>query len=211
MRAYKLLSSKWALDNLRRRRLKISRIHDLNDPFELLPFDLTNSGNRSAVMETKKQLDEQQGLISFSRRWSNPVLWSHYADHHRGIALGFDIPEDIILEVIYVTHRLNAARWLETPSEATAQMMFCTKFAHWSYEDEVRLFCRLEEEDEGKYFASFSDELLLRSVIVGCDCLISNDALADALGSLIENVEIIHARPAWKTFRMTRQKKRPQN
>ncbi len=25
--------------------------------------------------------------------WSNPVIWAHYGDKHRGLCLGFEVPE----------------------------------------------------------------------------------------------------------------------
>lgn len=39
MRIYKFLSKEFALKSLRERRLKISLLSQLNDPFEMLPFD----------------------------------------------------------------------------------------------------------------------------------------------------------------------------
>ena len=38
-RVYHLLAKEWALDDLDRRRLKIARFDDLNDPFELLAVE----------------------------------------------------------------------------------------------------------------------------------------------------------------------------
>lgn len=34
MRVYHYLEAKWALDNIRRRQLKLSKIDDMNDPYE---------------------------------------------------------------------------------------------------------------------------------------------------------------------------------
>ena len=45
MRVYKFLDAHFGLKTLYEQRLKISKIDDLNDPFELLPFDLTDRPN----------------------------------------------------------------------------------------------------------------------------------------------------------------------
>jgi hypothetical protein len=40
-------------------------------------------------------------MLCFSRDWHNPVQWSHYADKHRGICLGFDVPDSLLVPVQY--------------------------------------------------------------------------------------------------------------
>lgn len=41
MRVYHFLDRKYGLDDIRRRRLKIATLDDLNDPFEMLAMTLT--------------------------------------------------------------------------------------------------------------------------------------------------------------------------
>jgi hypothetical protein len=43
---------------------------------------------------TKEKIGADKGLISFRKETHNPVLWGHYADRHRGVVLGFDIPDE---------------------------------------------------------------------------------------------------------------------
>jgi hypothetical protein len=50
IRVYKFLSSDHALDNIKRRRIKISEIHDLSDPYELIPCDLSNPSTDSQFL-----------------------------------------------------------------------------------------------------------------------------------------------------------------
>jgi hypothetical protein len=94
MRAYKFLSCKFGLKTIRERRLKISEIRSLNDPFDLLPIDLSDPALREAVLDTRSEIGTNGGLLCFSRQWHNPVLWAHYADSHQGLCLGFDVPDD---------------------------------------------------------------------------------------------------------------------
>lgn len=77
MRVYHFLNSKWGIEAIKKRRLKVSRIDDLNDPFELLSPELSDETFRKALPKVKKAISDFQGLHCFSKRWTNPVLWSH--------------------------------------------------------------------------------------------------------------------------------------
>jgi hypothetical protein len=52
MRAYRFLNEKFGLISLREKRLKISLLDDLNDPFELLPYEMTDPNRRIALRRT---------------------------------------------------------------------------------------------------------------------------------------------------------------
>src|SRR5260370_7577223 len=92
MRVYKFLSCKSGLRAVRERRLKISEVRSLNDPFELLPFDLSDPELRKWVISSRDEIGKNRGLLCFSQHWHNPVLWAHYAGSNNGLSLGFDFP-----------------------------------------------------------------------------------------------------------------------
>jgi len=71
MRLYQYCSAKGAELALRGRRLKISRIHLLNDPFEFLGADLSDRDRRRALRATREQLGEHHGLLCLSDTWRN--------------------------------------------------------------------------------------------------------------------------------------------
>jgi hypothetical protein len=83
-------------------------------------------------------------------------------------------------------------------------------FEHWSYEQEHRLFVRLEDKEEGTdlYFFDFgsSDGLTLREVIVGAQSPISPEEVAQALGDLAPKVAAWRARLASRTFEVVRRR-----
>lgn len=91
IRLYHFLPSEHALENIAKRRIKISLIDQLNDPFELWCVYQKDRILRDALRAYKREMNSRYGMICFSEHWHNPVLWSHYADKHRGICLGFDI------------------------------------------------------------------------------------------------------------------------
>jgi Protein of unknown function (DUF2971) len=152
-RAYHLTSVTHALSNLQHRRLKIATFDDLNDPFELWAIAQPNPTLRHGLRRWKEQISRAYSVLCFSKTWDNPVLWSHYADRHRGIALGFDINSDIVKEVTYTERR---PPFRET-DESTLHTLLYTKHRDWHYENEVRVYARLEERDVATalYFADF--------------------------------------------------------
>ena len=211
MRVFHFVNEKFGLEDLRSRHLKIATLQELNDPFELFGINQSNETVRRAFQSMKKQLSQNRGLLCFSRNWHNPVQWSHYADCHRGVCLGFDVPDEKLGRVSYSRKRLVAEiDKLMLPHQVdaeTAIKFLFTKYAHWKYEDEVRCFVTLDErEPNGLYFAEFSEQLNLMQVIVGAESSISRETLRQALGNLASNVSVIKARLAFKSFMVVRQK-----
>ena len=85
MLVYHFVNAHYGIEDIHKRRLKISRFMDLNDPFEFLGADLSDREFRRALKNTKVKLSESKGLLCFSESWRNPVLWGHYADKHKGL------------------------------------------------------------------------------------------------------------------------------
>jgi hypothetical protein len=204
MRLYRFLSAHWGLAALSERRLKIALIQDLNDPFELLGLNLRDKKLRHAMQEVKKSLSKNTGLLCFSKRWSNPVLWSHYANAHRGICLGFDVQH--AHPITYNAERiLPADDWLfadDTRRIEDMKLFLYTKFKHWEYEEEMRLAVSLKESDPatGHHYADFSPELALAEVIVGANCDLPSDHILNAAPDDLARVEFTKARLAFKSF-----------
>lgn len=83
-----------------------------------------------------------------------------------------------------------------------------TKFSHWRYEDEVRLFVRLEVPDPcGLYFKPFDADLRLREVIVGAASTQSRRDISDAVGAHVSDVTVRKPRLAFRTFRVVEQRR----
>lgn len=203
MRVFHFRDREYGIKSIQERRLKIARIMELNDPFEFLGVRLDDKSFRSAMNETKKDLSKSKGLVCFSKNWRNPVQWSHYAEDHRGICLGFDIPRNLVVKVKYVNARLKHDGVINL---SMMERILTTKFRHWQYEKEYRLFIGLDkdEEENGLYFQNFSEQIKLRQIIVGSRSDISRADIKTALGDLENEVEIFKARPAFRTYRIVR-------
>lgn len=203
MRVYHFTGPIYGLQNIKSRRLKIARLEELNDLFEFAGYDLSDRNKRQAVLHTKAQLNQQYGLICFSKNWQDPVQWGHYAQKHEGVCLGFDVPDGLLAQVNYVQSRPPCPN-ADIATQATMATLLNTKFAHWSYEDEYRIWTDLNEEENGLYFACFSEQIALKQVMVGARSAISRAQLAEALGNLAGGVEVFRVRPAFRTFRIVR-------
>jgi hypothetical protein len=211
MRVYHLMKEKWAREALKLRRLKLSLLDDMNDPFELLAVSLVDRQDRVDFRQLRKELSQEIGVLCFSRSWSNPVLWSHYGDRHHGVCLGFDVPDHALTEVDYQLERFTANdgnRSDETSVKELADKLLTTKFEHWRYEDEVRVVLRLEgmKPESGLFFVRFSSDLRLREVISGPRSALS---LADVRALLTEedrNVTLTQGRLAFGSFKVVKNK-----
>ena len=197
MRVYKFLDLEFGLKSLREKRLKISTVQDLNDPFELLPYEMTDRLKRKALRNSRSKIGSHRGLLCFSATWSDPVIWAHYSDKHRGLCLGFDIPDQVAQKVTYVSDRLKVP---ETPKLDDSNAFLFTKFENWAYEKEIRCWTTLETLIEGLYFLDFSDSLKLVEVIAGARCDVTRNQILGAVRPLEGPITLAKARAAFKRF-----------
>jgi hypothetical protein len=209
MRVYHFLDAKYGLENIANRRLKVSLFDSVNDPFELFCHSLGDEELRRRMGKFRNTTAAGSGMICFSKSMSSPVQWAHYADRHRGVCLGFDIPETFLEHVQYVPERLDFRAnepWAVGSNDPRAQECFVTKFEHWSYEQEVRLFGSLgaPHPESGLHFSSFNENLQLKEVYVGCASKISKSELDESLADLAQQVACFKVRPAFTSFKMVK-------
>jgi hypothetical protein len=208
VRVYHFLNETYAVADISLRRLKVSRFNGLNDPFELLAADLLDPRHRTAFQRFKNELNETKGMISFSKSWGNPLLWGHYADCHRGMALGFDIPDDFLSPVIYTKQRakieFDEQERKVLDGDRVIDKVTRTKFSDWQYEEEYRMFIGLDEakSEAGLHFVDFSDKLALCEVIVGLNCTLPIARVKQLLNGDLSEVRVKKAGLALRHFKV---------
>lgn len=155
----------------------------LNDPFDCQvdikkaaekAIDLLSGKKRQNLMRLSKLkyfFDDIQsairraGICSFSLNMEEPLLWSHYADGHKGLCLTYDIPfhlffelskqiEGAILPVDYGENPLTDWFIENTPetakidsqefSNSLVKKCLSIKGPGWAYEKEARIICNKE-------------------------------------------------------------------
>lgn len=101
--------------------------------------------------ELERELLQQydKGLLSLAKRYDCPLMWSHYGDQHRGLCLGYSVPEASRSQL----NRMNYGGRRVVPASQIAAMLqgddaarravdeavLLRKARDWQYEKEWRL------------------------------------------------------------------------
>lgn len=211
MRLYYFTSAQFGLENIEKRRIKIARIKDLNDPYEFIPVHLPTREQRKGMREMKRLADQEYGIVCFTTNWEHPMMWSHYADRHRGMCLGFDTATARPVIPIEYTPNLLAAKHfqryqIDDMSPVDYMRTWFVKYEAWNYEAEHRMVFNLREEHQiGElYFHKFEPALRLAEVVVGAESDVTRSDVVTAIGNM-NNVELTKARLAFRRFAVVKQ------
>lgn len=208
---YHFLSSGNAVHDLERKMIRVSTLDKLNDPFELMPYlRYFDRKKRKQYLEIRKRISKKYGLLCFSKTWTEPLLWSHYADKHKGIALGFEISDPTLIDVDYSTSPLRRQIDLtDNPStdEELLLKLARIKYKNWGYELESRILIKLEHCTyiEDHYFIPFSDTLKVAEVRLG-SLFVYDNSTEFYICKLAEDLEaeVIPSRLQWQGYMINR-------
>ena len=167
----------------------------LNDPFELRP---SNQYTRDHALElmgeleysdspSEEELHNQQwiekslngaynktGIVSFSETKDNLLMWSHYADQHKGIVLCFDTSHPFFAKDPSRDKQLARVHYRKDRMKALPQSLrhglymadstriYFEKSDEWIYEKEYRLTCDLYATDATLCTAEYFEKNLNR-------------------------------------------------
>ena len=195
--------------------IKVSRILNLNDLFELRPYLRINSEKRKSLEKIRKETAKTYGMVCFSGNWHEPLLWGHYANRNKGIALGFEIisTKYKVKEVDYPKDRERDPFVDETNISVIDYIreLGYKKYINWSYENEYRFFIKLDEcvNIEGNYFLKFGKDLKLKEVIIGPEHPYKNKNFCNTAKYLITlvksfNADLIVTRPERQGYRIVK-------
>ena len=177
---YRSLSPDSAFRNtmqiLSRSDLYFSSPDEFNDPFEcqvqvfvgddMAPLEQRNDAD--LLQRIRNDMRAKPRIFSMSAINNNSLMWSHYADSHRGICLGFSAETDGewfgLAEPVRYTDELPVVDLTlqGSPAKNFASIALC-KDARWSYEQEWRISSM--EPTKVREFPSH----LLVEVILGCE------------------------------------------
>ena len=137
------------MDLLIKKRLYGATFKELNDPMEgyFISENFTEDEWKQ-MKDTKKQVR----ICSLSKTYDNALMWTHYANEHKGCCIELEVPDSTwkCLEVRYqttmpkLTSRINPDEAMDT--------IFGVKSDFWSYEQEVRFIKSVQTTKEGKRF-----------------------------------------------------------
>ena len=106
------------------------------------------------------------GISCFSGGYKNVLMWSHYADKHKGICIGFNLKTNIIYNTNIVLLKVRYIKELEQinffdKGKLSTFLWLFTKAEDWHYENEIRAVA-LEKNGLIQY-----DKSLLKEVYFG--------------------------------------------
>lgn len=189
MKLYHFLSAQYGLAAIRDQRYKISTFNELNDPFELYAPNLTDPRIRDTFLANKKKLARIMDLLCCSKSWYSSLLWSHYADKHRGVALELDVEDSVISEISYADQRPEITSSMldglsrPDPRGTVGGIVLHTKASDWAYENEARIQFDIRhlKKNQGLIFMPFTDEIKLAGLVLGPLCFLSNEDIYKSL------------------------------
>jgi len=210
---YRYLPSKYALLAIQEGRLKVGMPNELNDPYDCLPRFKGIDGQigDQASIHALNYLSCYLGLLCYCKSIENPVVWSHYADAHRGIVLGIEYEDDKdIIDVSYQDARANIVKPTDVEkkeyqiSEDQFQQLFGIKATSWQYEQEARRVVVLDQCEtlNELYYESFGRKSL-RFVILGARCQMMPPHIKRLLSKFgYANVQILKSAPNRDFYQM---------
>jgi hypothetical protein len=190
---YRFLDSDGALKTLVAGKFRVGLVSKFNDPFEWrlgCPENSTLVEKKSVEelnSERQRSSESWMGVLCFSDSFSIPVLWSLYADKHRGVAfeVKYPWPVDHLQKMTYFAERpvLDFNRLREIGPDETTRDQYFLELIHrlminkspgFSFEREYRLQIDLKDlnrcqHSEGNFEWQLPDKSLSR-VILGFCC-----------------------------------------
>lgn len=155
-------------------------------------------------IESELLAHDNKGVLSLAERATCPLMWSHYGDQHKGVCIGYSIPEseaDKLHQVKYGRSRLVSASDVasmiqnyESAGRRVDEAVFLRKAWDWNYEREWRLI--------GPRGAS-SSILELSEIIFGMRCEPSvKFTIVKALAKRSHQIKFFELREAAGTFKL---------
>lgn len=169
--------------------LFFSHRNGLNDPYEIR-FVTVNPDDNSILNpavydgperqfeEWYKQYFGNIGILSLSAQNDNMIMFSHYANKHKGICLQFDTTKDEIFTNASPVNYRNSIPYINykdywdfvsnrDKDYSKFDVIFFTKHKDWIYEEEWRILHQLEANKK-EYLYKFNSEALT-GIIFGLD------------------------------------------
>jgi len=141
-------------------------------------------------------------VLCCSHREDSILMWSHYAEKHRGVVIEFEVDE--LFSGMTLSDHFKEVRYRSSPPtisglhadvqsfEEAMELALVTKALEWAYEEEVRIMMPislLQGADDHRY--SVFDPKGIKRVIVGCMMDVQSSVYQD-IDSLAEESTYKH-------------------
>lgn len=190
---YRYLPAQWALEALQTNQFRVAYLNNLNDIFDCAPriINRTNMSDKGYENRTQNRIYQNHGILSFSAKRDNLLVWAHYAKDYTGIAIGLKTSS---LENHFGSKDLWRVEYDKkgvrpsinftghAVSDVKIYRAYGTKGDEWRYEEEYRLFLKLREQchPQGDSFFVDIPKNSLTEVILGPRCKIRHSLVRES-------------------------------
>lgn len=144
-------------------KLRFTQPSAFNDPFDCLPSysfipeqlmpEHTGFGELAALFygleKDSSQFNDDTAIFCMSQVWDSILMWAHYADSHKGFAVGFDMSHPFFdFEKPFGTRKVKYCKSRPKSTEINIMDEMYYKLDVWSYEQEWRLCKDVYKADE---------------------------------------------------------------
>ncbi|GHT58402.1 hypothetical protein FACS1894109_12580 [Spirochaetia bacterium] len=146
MRVYKYMSMSNFIEHIEEYllgKLFFADWHTLNDPMEGL-FLVSNSGQYTEALDGLKNAKYHNKVCALAGDCDNFLLWSHYADSHKGICIGIDVDVAKLKKISY-NESLPLIYSIDS-LDYNIEKILTSKLNCWSYENEYRILEELDKQ-----------------------------------------------------------------
>lgn len=145
---------KYLFQDLIEKKLILNSVKNFNDPYDSLVFHWLEIGkkiNENQITSMANSFNKIRiacfsGNFKKNIRFSkNILMWSHYADSHKGVCICYKVKKNFLNNFINENNeilKIGITKYKNNiilANEISINQSFLTKFNHWKYEKEVRL------------------------------------------------------------------------
>lgn len=182
----------YSLSDLINNEITVSPSKNMNDPFDSI---INLWGSEDQLKETCK---ERKHIKNLSRSFDyfrirsfcngeteealgNLLMWSHYADEHRGYCVKYKLSKHFIKQdendsfehmflkpIIYRKDEEKVD--ISGMTSINTDLAFATKHESWKYEKEVRLIVYNPNKEESFYGIPLDKDSCIEAIYFGCKC-----------------------------------------
>lgn len=123
------------------------------------------------IEQITKTVREETGIYCFTKSKDNILMWSHYADNHKGICLEFNHSDSKLLLTKKVNYYNDYPRinYFTSNYDELMTIRYFTKAKDWEYEAEYRIVIPHFSKQQKKF-----EPKIITGVICGC-CMPDDD------------------------------------
>lgn len=184
--------NEYSLSDLINNEITVAPSKRMNDPFDSI---INLWGSEEQLGKTCKEREHIKNLSksfdyfrirSFcngntTRTLKNILMWSHYADEHRGYCIKYKLSKHFIKQdendcfehmflkpIIYRKDKEKVD--ISEMTTINTDLAFATKHRSWKYENEVRLIVYNPNKEEAFYGIPLDKDSCIEAIYFGCKC-----------------------------------------